>query len=293
MTTASLAPAPLNPLLSDGGPALGDNEFAAIARIMMTEARIHLPPTKKVLVHSRLSRRLREHRLASFKDYIAFAERDAEELRLLVTALTTNHTHFFRESHHFDHLRDVLLPQLKRDPARSPVRMWSAGCSSGEEVYTLAMTLLGTERSEAEWLRGRDLRLLATDISEPVVRAAAEGFYAEATADGVPEPYRRAWMVREGAGYRMADTARALVTAKVLNLFGEWPMKQRYDVIFCRNVMIYFDDTAKSELEARLVEMLKPGGFLYIGHSERLIGTAAERMRSRGNTIYQRTDGAA
>lgn len=289
----SLAPVPMNPLLSDGAPSLGDSEFAAIARIMMTEARISLPPTKKVLVHSRLSRRLRERRLASFKDYIAFAENDAEELRLLVTALTTNHTHFFRESHHFDHLRDVLMPKLKADPSRAPVRMWSAGCSSGEEVYTLAMTLLGTDRQQAEWMRNRDVRLLATDISEPVVTAAAEGFYAASTVESVPESYRKAWMVPEGSGYRMAEAVRALVTARPLNLFGEWPMRQRYDAIFCRNVMIYFDDAAKEELEARLVDLLKPGGFLYIGHSERLIGPAVSRMKSCGNTIYQRMDGAA
>jgi chemotaxis protein methyltransferase CheR len=291
--TMPLAPMPTNPLLSDGAPPLGDSEFAAIARIMMTEARISLPSTKKVLVHSRLSRRLRDRRLASFKDYVAFAESDPEELRILVTALTTNHTHFFRESHHFDHLRDVLIPKLKADPGRAPVRMWSAGCSSGEEVYTLAMTLMGTERSESEWMRNRDVRLLATDISEPVVTAAAEGFYSASGVDGVPEAYRKAWMVPEGSGYRMADAVRALVTARVLNLFGEWPMRQRYDAIFCRNVMIYFDDTAKEELEARLVDLLKPGGFLYIGHSERLIGPAVSRMKSCGNTIYQRTDGAA
>ncbi len=291
--STSLAPAPVNPLLSDGAPPLGDSEFAAIARIMMSEARISLPPTKKVLVHSRLSRRLRDNRLSTFKEYIAFAESNPEELRILVTALTTNHTHFFRESHHFDHLRDVLLPKLKSDPTRAPVRMWSAGCSSGEEVYTLAMTLMGTERAQAEWMRHRDVRLLATDISQPVVNAAAEGFYAAAGVDGVPEAYRKAWMVPEGSGYRMAEAARALVTARVLNLFGEWPMRQRYDAIFCRNVMIYFDDPAKEELEARLVELLKPGGFLYIGHSERLIGPAVARMRSCGNTIYQRTDGAA
>ncbi len=293
MTTASVAPTPPNALLSDGAAPLGDGEFAAIARIMQTEARIHLPATKKVLVHSRLSRRLREHGLASFRDYVAYVERDPEELRQLVTALTTNHTHFFRESHHFDHLRDVLLPRLQSDPARAPVRMWSAGCSSGEEVYTLAMTLLGTDKRQAEWMRNRDIRLLATDISEPVVRATSEALYAANAVEGIPEPYRRAWMVSEGASFRMADTVRSLVTARPLNLFGEWPMKQRYDAIFCRNVMIYFDDAAKSELEARLVEMLKPGGFLYIGHSERLIGPAADRMRSCGNTIYQRTDGAA
>lgn len=288
-----MAPAPNSPLLSDGAPPLGDSDFAAIARIMQTEARIHLPPTKKVLVHSRLARRLRDRKLASFKDYIAFAESDSEELRLLVTALTTNHTHFFREAHHFDHVRDVLLPQLKGDPARAPVRMWSAGCSSGEEVYTLAMTLLGTERSQAEWLRSRDVRLLATDISEPVVKAAAEGFYSASGCDGVPEAYRRMWMVPEQGGFRMAEAARSMVMARVLNLFGEWPMRQRYDAIFCRNVMIYFDDSAKADLEARLVSLLKPGGYLYIGHSERLIGPAVGQMKSCGNTIYQRTGGGA
>lgn len=277
-------------LLADGTPQLGQAEFAQVARIMQREARIALPETKHVLVHSRLARRLREHGLASFREYLSLVEQDGEELRAMVTALTTNHTHFFRESHHFDHVRDTLLPALKADPTRAPVRMWSAGCSSGEEVYTLTMTLLGTERAQSDWINGRDVRLLATDISPPVVAACAAASYAAETVEAVPDAYRRLWMEADGARFRMIERARALVTARVLNLFGSWPMRQRYDAIFCRNVMIYFDDTAKAELEARLVDLLVPGGYLYIGHSERLMGPATTRMRSCGNTIYQRTD---
>jgi len=269
-----------------GAPALGDGDFKRVAAIMQSDARIHLTEVKKTLVHSRLSRRLRINGLDSFKAYLDMVESDAEERRQMVTALTTNHTHFFREDHHFDHLREELLPRLKTDPNRSPVRIWSSACSSGEEVYTTAMCLLGTDRSHAQWMRGRDVRLLATDLSEPVVQATREAFYAETTVEPVPHAYRDLWMVREANGYRMADAARALVTARVLNLFHPWPMRQRYDAIFCRNVMIYFDEPAKAELEAKLVDMLKPGGFLYIGHSERLIGPAAEKMKPCGNTIY-------
>ncbi|MGN6374338.1 MAG: CheR family methyltransferase [Sphingomonas sp.] len=277
---------------TDGTPALGAAEFAAIADILHSDARISLTEAKQTLVHSRLSRRLREHGLASFRDYVALVERDAEERAAMVTALTTNHTHFFREAHHFDHLRDVLMPRLKADRGRSPIRIWSAGCSSGEEVYTIAMTLLGEQRSAAEWIRGRDVRLLATDISPPMVQATAAATYTPNGVEAVPEAYRRAWIEPHGSQVRMAAAARELVTARVLNLFGPWPMQRRYDAIFCRNVMIYFDEVARAELEARLVDMLAPGGFLYIGHSERLIGPAAQRMRACGQTIYHPIDAA-
>ena len=288
---ATLAPGTSASPLPEGAPVLGDAEFGRVARIMQDDARIHLTEVKKTLVHSRLSRRLRLHGLASFKAYHDLVESNTEERRQMVTALTTNHTHFFREDHHFDHLREHLLPRLKSDPNRSPVRIWSSACSSGEEVYTIAMCLLGDDRSKAQWMNGRDVKLLATDLSEPVVNATREALYAESTVAPVPAAYRDLWMRREEGGYRMVEAARALVTARVLNLFHEWPMRMRYDAIFCRNVMIYFDDTAKAELEAKLVNMLKPEGFLYIGHSERLIGPAADKMVSCGNTIYRLADG--
>jgi chemotaxis protein methyltransferase CheR len=269
-----------------GEVELGMAEFKAIAAIMMDEARIKLTEAKVTLVHARLARRLREHGLGSFRDYLKLIDENAAERTAMVTALTTNHTHFFREVHHFDHLRATAVPMLKERVRKGPVRIWSAGCSSGEEVYTIAMCLLGTERSGAAWLRGGDVKLLATDISPPMVEATARGLYPSAAAAAVPEAYRRLWMRDVAGGLQMADEARDLVTARVLNLFGDWPMRQLYDVIFCRNVMIYFDDDAKRELELRLVERLAPGGFLYIGHSERLVGPAQNGMQTCGQTIY-------
>jgi len=275
-----------------GGEAqLGSTEFAAIAAIMQREARIHLTEAKLTLVHSRLSRRLRENGLTSFRDYVACVERDAVERRAMVIALTTNHTHFFREAHHFDHLRSVLMPRLKERARSQGVRIWSAGCSSGEEVYTIAMCMLGRDRADAAWMKGNDVRLLATDISTPVVETAQRGIYAAAARDSIPEPYHSTWLRPHASGFEMAAEAKALVTARTLNLFETWPMRQHYDAIFCRNVMIYFDDDAKAELEARLAERLAPGGFLYIGHSERLIAPAKLGMNVCGQTIYQKTGG--
>lgn len=275
-----------------GEAELQANEFAEIAAIMQREARIHLSEVKRTLVHSRLSRRLRMHGIGSFREYIGFVKQDAEERRAMVTALTTNHTHFFREAHHFDHLREVLIPRLKERARMGGVRIWSAGCSSGEEVYTIAMCLLGRDRADASWLKNGDVRLLATDISMPVVEAAQRGTYPAAARDSIPEPYRSAWLRPHANGFDMAPEAKALVTARTLNLFEDWPMRQLYDAIFCRNVMIYFDEKAKAELEARLVERLAPGGFLYIGHSERLIVPAKLGMTSAGQTIYQKNGDA-
>lgn len=273
-------------------PPLASAEFAAIAAIMQSDARIHLTPAKATLVHSRLSRRLRENGCANFRDYVQLVERDADERSAMVVALTTNHTHFFREAHHFDHLRSTVMPWLQQRARTQPIRIWSAGCSSGEEVYTIAMCLLGPDRSASAWLRGADLRLLATDLSPPVVEATQRGVYPRAAVEPVPAAYRSAWMRETGGDFVMAEEARALVTARVLNLFEPWPMRQKYDVIFCRNVMIYFDDSAKAELEARFVDMLAPGGYLYIGHSERIIGDAAATLIPSGQTIYRRVGDA-
>ena len=291
MTAAggALAPAGAASAMSAASNAeLTPRDFAAIAAIMHEDARIALSEAKTTLVQSRLGRRLREHGLAKFSEYVALVQSDPVERHAMVVALTTNHTHFFREPHHFDHFRETVLPLLKRK--QGPVRIWSAGCSSGEEVYTIAMCLLGTDRSSASWLRNADVRLLATDIAPHVVESVRRGFYADNVAEAVPEPYRSLWMKPVQGGYQMAEEARSLVTAKVLNLFEPWPLKAAYDVIFCRNVMIYFGDPAKEELEAGFVNQLMPGGHLYIGHSERLIGPAARHMRSCGHTIYQKPE---
>jgi chemotaxis protein methyltransferase CheR len=284
-TTAPEADAPASALAA--GAALDPAEFRAIAAIMHEEARIHLPDSKVTLVHSRLSRRLRDHGLGHFRDYVALVRRDATERAVMVEALTTNHTHFFREQHHFDHLRDQVRPALRtRAEAGQPVRIWSAGCSTGEEVYSIAMTLAGTDRTEAAWLTRGDVKLLATDIAPHAVTTVTRAVYDEAAIRPIPPAYRTHWLRAEGADHVVADELRALVTARPLNLFADWPMRQHYDAIFCRNVMIYFDDAAKAELEARLVGLLRPGGHLYIGHSERLIGPATAAMRPVGQTAY-------
>ena len=270
---------------------LGAPEFTAIAAIMQRDARIHLKEGKTTLVQSRLSRRLREHGLVTFRDYVRLVEADATERAAMIVALTTNHTHFFRENHHFEHLRRTTLPWLQERARRQPVRIWSAGCSSGEEVYTIAMCLLGPDKASAGWLRQADVRLLATDLAPHVVESARRGVYSAETVEPIPAAYRSTWMQPHGSDFVMVEEARALVTARVLNLFDAWPMRQQYDVIFCRNVMIYFDDAAKAELEARFVEMLAPGGYLYIGHSERLIGPATSSMTSCGQTIYVKNGG--
>ncbi|WP_448661351.1 CheR family methyltransferase [Sphingomonas sp. CJ20] len=268
---------------------LTPRDFAAIAAIMHEDARIALTEAKTTLVQSRLARRLREHGLSKFSDYVALVQRDPQERHTMVVSLTTNHTHFFREPHHFDHFRSTVLPELKK--RNGPIRIWSAGCSSGEEVFTIAMCLLGPDRTAASWLRHADVRLLATDIAPHVVDSVQRGFYADTVVEGIPEPYRSTWLRPAPGGFVMAEEARQLVTAKVLNLFGQWPLKAAYDVIFCRNVMIYFADPAKRELEERFVDQLAPGGHLYIGHSERLIGNSAARMVSCGHTIYKKPEG--
>ena len=273
------------------GPPLGDAEFAAVVAIMQSDARIHLTDIKKTLVHGRLSRRLRMHGLSSFRDYIRLVLSDTDERAAMVVALTTNHTHFFRENHHFEHFRAQVIPRLKKRVRNQPVRIWSAGCSSGEEVYTIAMCLLGRDRAAASWLRDADVKLLATDLAPHVVEAVRTATYSAQACAAVPPEYR-AWLRPDGDSVTIAPEARALVTARVLNLFDAWPMRQRYDAIFCRNVMIYFDDKAKAELEQRLVQQLAPGGCLYIGHSERLIGPATKAMRSCGQTVYVKSEDA-
>ena len=271
---------------------IDQRDFARVAKIVDREARIAIPPHKATLVFSRLNRRLRERGLATFGEYLSLVESDTEERAVMVEALTTNHTHFFREGHHFDHFKENVLDELKeRARARQPVRLWSAGCSSGEEVYSLVMCMLGASRAQARWAIDGDVKVLATDLSARVVAAAQNAIYPEATIQPIPEKYQRQWLHQQGADFVVDDQVRSLVTARELNLFGEWPMRQQYDVIFCRNVMIYFDDDATSDLIGRFSKLLRPGGYLYIGHSERLIGPGADVLTSCGQTIYRKEGG--
>jgi chemotaxis protein methyltransferase CheR len=273
-------------------------DFRAVSEMVHAEAGIVLPTGKAMLVYSRLAPLVRNSNSGTFAAYVArMRENDAERLRA-VNALTTNHTFFFREDHHFAHFaQDVRPAMLRRLESGGPVRIWSAGCSSGEETWSLGMTLLGEDHARGIAIARRDLRILASDLAERVLTKARDAHYTADNLKTVPDPLRRAWTVTDPAkppmgataGATIADPLRAIVRFRMLNLLGEWPMRGTFDVIFCRNVMIYFDTETKERLVDRFADRIAPGGFLYIGHSERVTGPATRKLRLVGPTIYQRT----
>ncbi len=292
MTAAALkprSPVAAKPLV-EGEFVFTEGDFRQIAAMVHGDAGIALPDAKATLVYSRLAKRLRALGLESFKDYCALvAGRDGvDERQRMLAALTTNVTRFFREPHHFDHLRQQLLPSLI-GAARSggKIRLWSAACSSGQEPYSMAMALLAAMPDAAQ----HDVRILATDIDPNVVAEAREGVYADNLLAGVPDEYRRRWTrpARGASGdVQMAEELGELITFRELNLIGDWPMKGGFQAIFCRNVAIYFDDPTQHRLWGRFAPLLKADGMLYIGHSERVAGPAIGCFDPAGITTYRR-----
>lgn len=266
-----------------------DADFRAIAELIYAESGNVLPQGKAMLVYSRIAPLVRNSGSATFAEFVALIQTDAEQRKRAVDALTTNHTFFYREAHHFRHFAEVVRPALvERLEAGEQVRMWSAGCSSGEETWSLALTLLGEDRGQGQRLAKRNVRLLATDLARHVLQRAGEATYVATEVKDVPPALRQNWLVSGGGTIRVADEARSLVRFRELNLLGEWPLRQLFDVIFCRNVMIYFDQPTKERLVARFAAQLKPGGYLYIGHSERVSGPATGLLEPVGPTIYRR-----
>lgn len=283
MSEAALLDAP------PGSFAFSKADFAVIARIVHSQAGITLNESKMQLVYSRLAKFVRARGLDDFHDYVALIQQDKEERQRAIYALTTNHTRLFREDHHFTHFEQVMRPALIAQAEQGrQVRLWSSASSSGEEPYSLAMTLLGPDRAEAQRLINRDVAILATDLAPHVLETARAGRYPAAMANDIPERYRRAWTRVSGDTMHMAPELMALIAFRQLNLLDEWPIRVKFDAIFCRNVMIYFDDAVKSRLIERFADQLAPGGYLYIGHSERLVGPAAGRFAPAGQTIYRR-----
>nr|WP_255630855.1 protein-glutamate O-methyltransferase CheR [Novosphingobium sp. FKTRR1] len=264
-------------------------DFRAMSEIAYSEAGIVLPPGKAMLVYSRISPLVRNSGCATFSSYIMRIREDAAERQKAICALTTNHTFFYREAHHFEHFQDEVRPGLlRRLEGGDKVRMWSAGCSSGEETWSLVMTLLGTDRQAGLAIARRDVRILASDIATHALNKAMAARYRSDDLKAVPEPLRRPWTHSEGDDLVLVPEAQALVRFRTLNLQGEWPMRGRFDVIFCRNVMIYFDTPTKERLVDRFARMLAPGGTLYVGHSERVTGPALDELTPTGPTVYRR-----
>lgn len=267
----------------------GPRDFAQIRDLIYQESANVLPPSKSTLVYSRLAPLVRNSGSGTFANYIAKIASDSEERRRAVQALTTNHTAFFREEHHFEHfaghVRPLILDKIK---ARQPVRLWSSACSSGEEVYSLCMTLLGSDRNVARDILAADVAVLATDIADHVLEKARAARYSAETLAPVPQDLRSAWLQMDSDGGVVADAVKKLIRFRRLNLVKRWPITTRFDVIFCRNVMIYFDQETKDQLVARFIEHLEPGGYLYVGHSERVMGPAAARVELVDKTTYRR-----
>ncbi len=264
-------------------------DFAAVSQLVRKEAGIVLSESKRMLVYSRLAPLLRKQNCSTFEEYLTLIGSNSELRTKTIAALTTNHTYFNRESHHYDHFATEVRPGLVAAAnSGEAVRIWSAACSSGEEVWTLMMVLLGESRAEGRKIAGKDIVALASDLADHAIAAGMQARYDTDAIKEVPETLRRNWCIEDGRETKVGDDLHKLVRFRRLNLLGPWPIKNHFDVIFCRNVMIYFDHDTKEELVWRLANQLKPGGHLYIGHSERISGRATALLDLVGPTIYKR-----
>jgi len=267
---------------------LTDAEFNRLRELVREHTGIALSDAKRELVYGRLARRLRKLKLASFAEYCTLIEgRPAEEMQELTNAITTNLTSFFRENYHFEQLAAEVLPQVERSRAGTRrVRLWSAGCSTGEEPYSLAVVV----REALAHLHGWDIKLLATDIDSKVIATAAEGVYGEERLKGIGAERVRRWFPRaagQPGNCEASAELKTLITFRQLNLFDPWPMKGPFDIIFCRNVVIYFDKDTQRALFERMAQVQEPGGWLFVGHSENLFSVTS-RYKLVGRTVYRR-----
>jgi chemotaxis protein methyltransferase CheR len=263
---------------------LGEDDLRRISERGRATLGLELGEGKRQMVYSRLSRRLRALGLTSFSDYLDLLDSPAgaAEAVNFANALTTNLTAFFREAHHFDHFEREIR-RRPADPTRR-LRIWSAGCSTGEEAYSIAMIL----HANADVLAGRDRRILATDVDTDVLDTAARATFPSDRLRAVP-PRFRSPVFLEGSPreLRMVEAVRSLVVFRMLNLIGPWPFRGAFDAIFCRNVLIYFSPALRDRLIDRFADIIQPGGLLYLGHSESVLGSHPKFV-SEGHTIYRR-----
>ena len=259
-----------------------DKEFKAIVKLVNKLTGIYLNDDKKPLTYSRFSKIIRRRRLSGFSDYIALVERGGDEIESeFINSITTNFTSFFREDHHFAFLSQY----LKSRTEKTPLKIWSAGCSTGEEPYTIAMTILECRGLPYE------ISIVATDLDRDVLAKAAAGVYAEDRISGL-SPDRKSNFFLKGKGSNIGKVMvkpqlKRLIEFKQLNFMDEWSMSSRFDLIFCRNVMIYFDRITQNRLISKFARAQDKGGRLIIGHSEN-VGADNPEYRLIGKTIYER-----
>ncbi len=267
-------------------PVLSDKEFSGFSRMIFDQAGIHMNPSKKPLVSGRLTKRLSHHGLDSYADYLSLVNKDAEERQIAINLLTTNETYFFREPKHFEFLADVIAPELR---GRSPIRIWCGASSTGEEPYTIAMTL-------AEALGHTRFDILASDISTRVLDTARKALYPIEDAKDIA-PALRAKYCLKGVGpqegwFLIDKPLRDRIQFDQINLNAPLPSMGPFDVIFLRNVMIYFNPDTKRDLLARLIPLLRPGGYFLISHSESLHGVT-NQLQMVKPSIYRKPESTA
>ncbi|RII28339.1 MAG: chemotaxis protein CheR [Geobacter sp.] len=267
-----------NALRSPATPRLSSGDFTRLSRFIYDECGIRMPPSKKTMLEARLNRRLRELGMRSFTDYCThlFGNSGVEERVTMIDLATTNKTDFFREADHFSYLTQQALPEWRQRRGGGGSRrlmVWSAGCSTGEEPYTLAMVL----QEFAAGCGDFDFRILATDISTQVLGKAQLAVYHEDRVAPVPLYLKRKYLLRskdrENGLVRVVPELRAKVSFRRLNFMaGDFGLRETMDIIFCRNVIIYFDRPTQERLLNRLCAHLHPGGLIFMGHSETLSG---------------------
>jgi len=274
---------------------LTDSDFATVARVAKALFGLHLEESKRPLIRTRLSRRIRALDLPDFAAYCALIDSPrSDEITHFVSALTTNVSHFYREKHHFEQLESEVLPPLvARARAGGRLRIWSAGCSNGQEPYSIAASILAVCPEAAR----HDIKILATDIDSSVVRNARQGLYTAEERDAPNEALTRRIFdgtgpAQDGHGLPVRPELKSMITFGVLNLMSTWPFQGPFDAIFCRNVAIYFDPPTRARLWARFVERLAPGGYLFIGHSERVAQHVELGLTPVGITAFQKQTGA-
>ena len=265
--------------------SLGAAEYRSVCDRVYALAGIKLGDQKQDLVYSRLSKRLRILGLDNFGSYLNLLDspEGQGEVEFMLNALTTNLTSFFREIHHFDHLKSTALNESLEQSADRSLRIWSSACSTGEEPYSIAMTVLESGLDP----RRSDIRVLATDINTDVLEQASLGQYSSAILSKCPANYRRYFQTSSNGNGEVNAAVKNLIRFRQLNLLGRWPMKRQFDIIFCRNVLIYFDSETKARLVERFVDALKPNGWLYLGHSESASGVHPA-LKPSGRTVYRK-----
>ncbi|EHS50813.1 MCP methyltransferase, CheR-type [Rhizobium sp. PDO1-076] len=277
-------------VLASGEYPLTRRDLNEIAAMIYSDAGIALNDSKASLVYSRLSKHIRNLGLSGFRAYcqLVASQEGAAERREMLSHLTTNFTRFFRENHHFEHLRDEVLPGLiARAKAGGRVRIWSAASSDGQEPYSIALTVLQAFPNAADY----DFKILASDIDPKILAIARQGAYDEQALETVSPAMRKQWFketeINGRRKFQVDDRLKRIITFNELNLMSQWPFKGNFDVIFCRNVVIYFDEPTQVKIWGRFAGLLPVGGHLYIGHSERVSGDPKNDFDNIGITTYR------